>query len=105
MTKPDARRRRIYERALPGGGFVAIDAEHRRSLLRQRRYRATVVLERRGAGDRRAGHAPPVLAAAMGASVATVFDQLFPLTQSNTELASRCLCLRRERPRLDADAP
>ena len=86
---------RVYLRALPGGGYVAIETMPVRTLVGQRRYRGAVILERRTNVNRRAGHQPPVIALAEASSVATILDKLFPLTQSNAALAAECLCQTR----------
>lgn len=80
----------VYQRALPGGGYVAIYAAPTRSLLGVRRVEGSLVVERREP-PRREGHEPPVVARATGHSLASVLDDLFPLAQSNTAVAARCL--------------
>jgi len=89
MTAP---MHRIYVRALPGGGFVAIDVVRVWSLFR-RRYRGRIVIERRSA-ERRTRH-PLVLATTEAPRVSPILDELLPLAQSNPALAARCLCTPR----------
>lgn len=87
----------IYERQLPGGGFVIIEATPVRNLLGQRRYRGEVVVERRADNDRRVGHQAPVVASTEAATLGTVLHELFPVAHSNTALASKCLAAARQR--------
>jgi hypothetical protein len=75
----------VFVRELPGGGFAAIDVHPRKALWNHRRFRGTLVVERRPA-SRRAGHTPPTIAEASGASVEAVVRQLLPAAQFNSAL-------------------
>lgn len=78
---------REYERALPGEGFVAIDVRATRSLFHARRFVGELRVERR-AQARRAGHAPPVIGTASGATVEDVVRQLLPVAQCNVSIGA-----------------
>ena len=80
----------LYRRALPGGGYAAIEITTERRLW-NREYRGRVVVERRVVESRRAGHAPPVVIECRGTSPDAVFSELIPLVLSNAALAARCL--------------
>lgn len=83
---------RVYERALPGGGFAAIDIERVPSIRRSAMWRGRIVIERR-IEERRDGHAPPVIATAMGESAESVIAQLLPSAQSNHTIGAGLLRL------------
>ncbi len=85
---------REYMRALPGGGFVAIDVTRVSSWFRHRRYRGTLTIERRAAA-RGEGHSPPVIAEASGTSVDSVVRQLLPCALYNPAIGAAIL--QRER--------
>ena len=51
---------RMYQRSLPGGGFVAIDVTCVASFLRRKQYHGVVIAERRSA-FRPESHSPPVV--------------------------------------------
>ncbi len=91
---------RVYERELPGGGYVAIDMTRERSFLR-RRYHGEVVVERRAAARRRGANAP-VIAEERGSSITEVVNRLMPAAGSNVAIAAALL--RRDRERRDARA-
>lgn len=93
MSRSPSESHRVYERELASHGYVAIDVEPERSLLGRRRYRGSVVVERR-AEPRRAGHAPPVIAEARGRSMEEVVRQLLPAAQYDPAIAAALL--RRE---------
>lgn len=82
---------RVYERQLPGGGFVAIEVTPVRNVFGRRKYHGEVIVERRILRDRRQGHAAPTVADADAATVATVFHELFPVAHSNVAVATCCL--------------
>ena len=82
---------RVYERQLPGGGFVAIEVTPTRNLLGQRKYHGQVVVERRIRLERRQGHAAPTVAEVDAPTISSVFHELFPVAQSNVAVAVRCL--------------
>ena len=74
----------LYTRALPGGGTVVIEDE---SSGERDGFRARVIVERRADPRRRAGHTPPVVAVASGASRDEVFRVLYPIASDNVEIA------------------
>lgn len=86
--------RREYMRALPGGGFVAIDVTRLSKWFHRRRYRGTLIVERR-ADARWEGHSPPVIAEASGTSVDSVVQQLLPCAEYNPAIGAALL--QRER--------
>lgn len=88
--------RRLYLRSLPGGGYVAIDVARTRVLLGGQRYEAELIVERRAETSRRRVHCAPVVAIARGRDVDSVMRELFPIAQSNAELAFQCLCHDRQ---------
>jgi len=94
LEKRDAEQ--VYQRRLPGGGYVAIEVTPVRTLLGQRRYHGEVIVERRVERERRAGHVAPAVASADGSSPAAVLHELFPLAQSNTAVAIGVLTHTRE---------
>lgn len=95
MTMRPEPTQQIYVRKLPGGGHVAIMATAHRTLLGALRYEGTLVVERRGTELRRIGHEPPTVARATASSVSGILHELFPVAQSNNELAVRCIALCR----------
>jgi hypothetical protein len=78
---------REFERELPGEGFVAIDVRAVHSLLRGRSFVGELRVERR-APARRAGHSPPTIGTASGATVEDVVRQLLPVAQSNVSIGA-----------------
>jgi len=60
----NAKTQRAYTRELPGGGFVAIDVTSVTSILHGRRFRGSLIVERR-VSWRRDGHAPPAIGTAL----------------------------------------
>jgi len=81
----------LYRRELPGAGYVAIeltsglegaDSEdsERKSLIR-------VYVERRASEERRAGHAPPVVAQFAGDHEAPEVAELYRMASDNAALA------------------
>lgn len=72
----------VYTRPLPGGGFVAIDAE---SSAHDHHVRLWV--ERRADEGRRAGHVPPVLAEAHAADLESALASLRGIAADNVALA------------------
>jgi hypothetical protein len=81
---------RVFVRALPGGGFVAIDVTSDRSLLGRGLYRGALIVERRVNGERSA-NAPPVIARAVGKDVEAVIQQLLPTAQCNPAIGAALL--------------
>jgi hypothetical protein len=83
---------RLFERQLPGGGFVAIEVEPEKPLWGKPVFRGRVVVERR-AISRRDGHEPPVISTASGPSLNDVINQLLPAAQSNATIGAALLRL------------
>lgn len=81
----------LYERELPGGGFVHVEEENR---LDTETHRAQVRVERRTDPTRRDGHEPPVIARAEGHSAQGVFRELLRIAQDNVAIAKELLRLR-----------
>ena len=81
----------LYSRELPSGGFVLIEADTAEGGL----HHAFLAVERRSDPSRRAGHEPPVIAEARGASRATVFRERYAIARDNTAI-SRALLQRRD---------
>jgi hypothetical protein len=86
----------VYRRELPGGGFVAINVE--RALSDRELPRTCVYLERRGQRDRRAGHAPIVLAVADGDEYSPAFVELYQIAADNAAIARALLRLGTTHP-------
>lgn len=89
----------LYRRVMAGGGYVeivmeSIDASTSRS-------RGRVIVERRADGERRVGHAPPVVAALEGSDVAELTAELFGLAQDNAALARGVMRWQSARNRAD----
>src|SRR5262245_54932362 len=99
MPTPEKRDvEQVYQRKLPGGGYVAIEVTPVRTLFGQRRYHGEVIVERRVERERRDGHVAPAVARADGSSVAEVLHELFPVAQSNTAVAIGVLSHTRDHP-------
>lgn len=81
----------LYQRELPGGGYVHVEEE---SLLNTDTHRAHVTVERRTDPTRRDGHEPPVIARAEGRSTQSVFGELLRIAQDNVAIAKALLRLR-----------
>jgi len=77
----------LYNRALPGGGYVTIELTRSAARSRPPAYRGEVIVERRSELERRLGHAAPVVAVHAAATVDAVMDELFPVAHSNAEIA------------------
>jgi hypothetical protein len=86
---------RLYRRDLPGAGYVVIDATHSpaddTSDGDAPRSRIRVYVERRGSEERRAGHAPPVLAEFTGDRSAAEVGELYRMAADNVALARALL--------------
>jgi len=82
----------LFERSLPGGGFVAIEVRPVTSIWRKPVFRGRVVVERR-ADSRGGGHEPPVIATASGPSLEDVVQQLLPAAQCNSTIGGALLRL------------
>ena len=81
----------VYQRELPGGGYVHVEEE---SLQDTETHRAHGTVERRTDPTRRDGHEPPVIARAEGRSPQSVFGELFRIAQDNVAIAKALLRLR-----------
>ncbi|MBK7831516.1 MAG: hypothetical protein IPK33_17995 [Gemmatimonadetes bacterium] len=81
----------VYQRELPGGGYVHVEEE---SLQDTETHRAHITVERRTDPTRRDGHEPPVIARAEGRSPQSVFGELFRIAQDNVAIAKALLRLR-----------
>jgi hypothetical protein len=76
----------IYQRELPGGGYVKIDVRHEERLSRTRVY-----VERRAKHERRPGHQPVVIAEADGDEQSAAFGDLYRIAADNAAIARRML--------------
>jgi hypothetical protein len=81
----------VYQRELPGGGYVHVEEEE---LVNTETHRAHVTVERRTDPTRRDGHEPPVIARAEGRSSQGVFGELLRIAQDNVAIAKALLRLR-----------
>jgi len=79
----------IYRRELPGGGYVAIDVERDREMIRTR-----VCVERRAAAERRDGHRPVVIAEAEGDERSPAFTGMYRIAADNAAIARAVLELQ-----------
>lgn len=82
----------VYERELPGGGYVHVQAEE--SLRDTDTHRAHVMVERRTDPTRRDGHVPPIIASAEGTGSQAVFAELLKIAKDNVAIAKALLRLR-----------
>jgi len=88
----------LYTRALPGGGFVVIEATEVVGNA-DTTLHAALCVERRVDPSRRAGHAPPVVAEARGTSPAQLLEALYPIAADNVAVAQHILLWQaRRRP-------
>ena len=76
---------RVYRRALPGGGYVAIDSSP--DATGDSGVKAHVLVERRSDPGRRVGHAPPVVAETEAADVEQAVGALSEIADNNVEVA------------------
>jgi hypothetical protein len=91
-----AARTRLYRRDLPGAGFVAIDmtdasADQPSDGDTKARTTIRISVERRGSEERRAGHAPPVVAEFTGDHSAPEVGELYRMAADNVALARALL--------------
>jgi hypothetical protein len=89
---------RVFERRLPGAGFVAIDVRPSSSFWRDPVFHGRVVVERR-ATSRGTDGDPPIVATASGASLEGVVQQLLPAAQCNETIGAALLRTGRRHPR------
>lgn len=79
-----------YSRALPGGGYVAIEIARSDNWLVGQRHHGMIRVERRAKRHRRTGQAP-IIGEAFGDSEESVMDQLLPIAESNTAIGAALL--------------
>ena len=79
--------RTLYQRALPGGGFVHVEQEAGKTAI----HRGRIAVERRVDPMRRDGHEPPIIAAAEGTSAQSVIRQLLEIATDNVAIARALL--------------
>ena len=77
----------MYQRTLPGGGFVQVEEETGEVAF----HRAHVAVERRSDPARRYGHTPPIIAVAEDPSARHVFRQLMEVARDNVSIARALL--------------
>jgi hypothetical protein len=78
----------VYTRTLPGGGFVAIDAESAIVGTGASDHHVRLWVERRADDMRRAGHTPPVIAEARDGNLEHAVERLRRIASDNVALAS-----------------
>jgi hypothetical protein len=76
---------RVYRRALPGGGYVAIESSP--DATGDSGVKAHVLVERRSDPGRRVGHAPPVVAETEAVDVEQAVGALSEIADNNVEVA------------------
>jgi hypothetical protein len=76
----------VYQRELPGGGYVAIDVRRSREVAR-----TCVSVERRAKHERRPGHKPVVIAQAVGDERSPAFADLYRMASDNAAIARAML--------------
>ena len=76
----------VYQRELPGGGYVAIDVRRDREIPR-----TCVSVERRAKHERRPGHKPVVIAQATGDERSPAFADLYRMACDNAAIARAML--------------
>jgi hypothetical protein len=81
---------RVWSRELPGGGFTAIDVAATEGMLDVRTFDGALIVERR-AEARRAGHTPPTVAEASGATIEWVIRELLRTGESNAAIGAALL--------------
>ena len=83
MSEPSpAEPKTLYKRALPSGGYVAIEAQQVRTLFGPVKIRGQLVVERRPP-ERREGHRPPIAACAEQNRFRDVIAALYPIAHSD----------------------
>lgn len=85
-VSPRAETKRLYTRALPSGGYVAIEAYSVRTLFGPVKIRGELVVERRSE-SRREGHRAPIAACAEHSRLRDIIDALFPIAHSDRMIA------------------
>lgn len=76
----------VYQRELPGGGYVKIDV-----LREQALPRTCVFVERRAKHERRPGHKPVIIAQADGDERSPAFGELYRMATDNAAIARKLL--------------
>ena len=79
----------LYERELPGGGFVQVEEDQVSPL-----HKAHVAVERRSDPARRSGHAPPIIAQAEVGNSGDMLQRLLAIARDNVEIAKGLLRLK-----------
>lgn len=74
----------LYSRTLPGGGYVAVEAD---AADDGRVLRGWIAVERRTDPVRRIGHVPPVIAQAEGPNVQRMIQTLRQIAADNVSVA------------------
>lgn len=87
----------LYERDLPGGGFVQVEEPFPDDVAGE--HRVQLAVERRSDPLRRVGHAPPVIAALTGRSLASLVRHLVTIAADNVEVAKGLLRRAGGRPK------
>lgn len=77
---------RVYQRDLPSGGYIAIEATEVSPLFAPPKIRGHVVVERRSQ-ERRVGHRPPLAAIAERDSLADIMTALLPIAENDGAIA------------------
>lgn len=85
VTASTSEATKLYARALPGGGFVAIEAHRIRTLFGSETIRGEIIVERRHE-SRRDGHRAPIAACAEHARFRDIIAALFPIAHSDQAL-------------------
>ena len=76
----------VYQRELPGGGYVKIDV-----LREEGPARTCVYVERRAKHERRPGHQPVIIAQADGDERSAAFGDLYRMATDNAAIARKML--------------
>lgn len=79
----------FYKRALPGGGYVAVEGESPAGSGAD--PRAHLRVERRALDQRRDGHTPPVVATVEGAAFEAGLAELYAIARDNVAVARTLL--------------
>ncbi|HET6680259.1 MAG TPA: hypothetical protein VFG84_03610 [Gemmatimonadaceae bacterium] len=79
----------FYKRALPGGGYVAVEGEDLAGSGQD--PRAHLRVERRAQDERRDGHTPPVVATVQGATLEEGLAELYAIARDNVAVARTLL--------------
>jgi hypothetical protein len=85
VPEPQSETKRLYTRALPSGGYVAIEAQPVRTLFGAQKLRGLLIVERRPE-SRREGHRAPIAATAEHPRLRDLIDALFPIAHSDQAL-------------------